>query len=280
MTFWLRCRTKRLPRGMTLLEVLVACGILVVGLASIAALLPAAGSRLGQASREDRAGNLASNALAQARSAGVIASDVFANRDRAVAIGPGIGTLATVDPSRFAAAAPELAQRIDATRGFLLEDEVVFGSPTTAATPVNDFTDGLRTFKEGLCWGGTIVPTRFPAVSGTAATFSVAVSRRAPTARSIPLEKQAAGVYRMASPDESVRGKFLRGCSYVVVPPTDATKGPRWYRIAASWKVEKPSFQAYVAFDGIDVESFAGNSPTVIGFDTLIRVDEHQVILK
>jgi Tfp pilus assembly protein PilV len=74
---------------MTLLEVLVACGILVVGLASIAAMLPAAGSRLGQAALEDRAGNLAGNALAQARSAGAIAADVFSNPNRAVSFGRG-----------------------------------------------------------------------------------------------------------------------------------------------------------------------------------------------
>lgn len=278
MTALVRHRAPHSPRGMTLLEVLVACGILVVGLASIAAMLPAAGSRLGQAAREDRAGNLAANALAQARSAGVIAADVFSNPNLSVGFGPGINTLPSVDTQRFSAAAPTLIQRIDPNRGFLLEDELVFGSPTTTETPLNDFTDGRRSFKEGLCWGATIVPTRFPATAGTAATFSVAVCRRAPTARSIPLQQQAGGLYRMVTPDESIRETFLRGCSYVVIPPTDATKGPRWYRIAASWKVDP--LQVFVAFDGADVESFAGNSPTVIGFDTIIRVDEYEVVLQ
>jgi len=45
----------------------------------------------------------------------------------------------------------------------------------------------------------------------------------------------------------------------------------------ASWSA---AGVAYVVFDGADVQTFAGNTPTVIGFDTLIRVDEHQVVLQ
>ncbi|MBM4058212.1 MAG: hypothetical protein FJ275_08255, partial [Planctomycetes bacterium] len=50
--------------GMTLLEVLVACGILVMGLASVAAMLPAAGARLAEATAIDRAGTLSANCFA------------------------------------------------------------------------------------------------------------------------------------------------------------------------------------------------------------------------
>ena len=41
--------------GFSLLEVLVACGILVIGLTSIAAILPAAGARFAEAALYDRA---------------------------------------------------------------------------------------------------------------------------------------------------------------------------------------------------------------------------------
>jgi type II secretory pathway pseudopilin PulG len=262
---------------MTLLEVLVACGILVVGLASIAAMLPAAGSRLGQAAREDRAGNLAANALSQARSAGVIAADVFSNPNRSVAFGRGVDTLPSVDGQRFAAAAPTVAQRIDPNRGFLLEDEILFSPPTTAQTPLNDFVDGRRSFKEAVCWGATLVPHRFPVTPGTAATLAIAVARSTPTTRAIPLTRHASGLYRMQIADESVRKAFLRGCSYAVVPSSDPARGPRWYRIMASWSANTGIF---VVFDGADVESFAGDTPTVIGFDTLIRVDEYEVVLQ
>ena len=263
--------------GMTLLEVLVACGILIVGLASIAAMLPAAGSRLGQAAREDRAGNLAANALAQARSAGVIAADVFSNPNLSVAFGRGLDSLPGIDGQRFAAASPALALRIDANRGFVLEDEVTFGAPATAETPVNDFADGRRSFKEAVCWGATIVPNGFPVSAGTTATLSIAVARSTPTAKAIALQGQSGGLYRMETPNDSDMKTFLRGCSYVIVLPSDTSRGPRWFRILASWKAANV---IYVVFDNADMQTFAGNSPTVIGFDTLIRVDEHQVLLQ
>ena len=278
----------RASAGMTLLEVLVACGILVVGLASIAAMLPAAGSRLGQAAREDRAGNLAANALAQARSAGVIAADVFSNPDLSVAFGSGLRAIPGLprpperqnlppDWTRFAGPAGPLALRIDPTRGFLLEDEVTFGAPATAETPVNDFADGRRSFKEAVCWGATIVPNGFPVSAGTTATLSIAVARSTPTAKAIALQGQSGGLYRMETPNDSDMKTFLRGCSYVIVLPSDTSRGPRWFRILASWKAANV---IYVVFDNADMQTFAGNSPTVIGFDTLIRVDEHQVLLQ
>ena len=127
------------------------------------------------------------------------------------------------------------------------------------------------------------MPVRFPpppgiaATSGVAATLSIAIARSTPAARAIPLQSQVSGLYQMATPDESVRKTFLRGCSYALVPPSDAQQGPRWYRIMASWSA---AGVIYVVFDGADMQAFAGNSPTVIGFDTLIRVDEHQVVLQ
>lgn len=64
------------PAGLTLLEVLVSCGILAIGLASVAALLPAAGSRFAQATQADRAGALAASVRAELVSRGLVAADV------------------------------------------------------------------------------------------------------------------------------------------------------------------------------------------------------------
>jgi len=50
-------------KGVTLLEVLIAGGILVVGLAGVAAILPAAGLILGEAMAADRAASLAHGRL-------------------------------------------------------------------------------------------------------------------------------------------------------------------------------------------------------------------------
>jgi Tfp pilus assembly protein PilV len=69
--------TRSCRAGVTLLEVLVACGILVVGLASVASILPAAGTRLAQATLEDRAGTAAANAYADIVNRGLVAADIF-----------------------------------------------------------------------------------------------------------------------------------------------------------------------------------------------------------
>ncbi len=57
--------------GITLMEVLIAIGILAVGLSSVAALLPAGGSQAKKAVMADRASSLAANALSDAMTAGI-----------------------------------------------------------------------------------------------------------------------------------------------------------------------------------------------------------------
>ena len=57
--------------GITLMEVLIAIGILAVGLSSVAALLPAAGSQAKKAVIADRAASMAENCLADAVTIGI-----------------------------------------------------------------------------------------------------------------------------------------------------------------------------------------------------------------
>jgi hypothetical protein len=264
---------------MTLLEVLISCGVLVIGLASIASLLPAAASRLGQAALEDRAGALAANAHTDAFARGLVAADLFADPAKSIGFGKGMTTLPTVAGTQFAAPTAALAQRIDLQRGFLQEDEVLFAAPATAETPLNDFPDGRRAFKEGLCWGATLVPQTFPAQAGTPAMLGVAVFRREPTLKPIALQKasQGGGLYTMSTFNESDLKTYLKSCSYVLVPSKNANEGPRWCQIAASWSVGSVAFLTFAdpAFD-----SFAPVSPTVIAFDNVVRVDQHNVILQ
>jgi hypothetical protein len=78
----------RHPRaGLSLLEVLVAGGILAVGLASVSALLPAASTRLGQATQQDRAGVLAASARAECVNRGLVAADIFSSSTSACVFG-------------------------------------------------------------------------------------------------------------------------------------------------------------------------------------------------
>jgi hypothetical protein len=279
-------------RGMTLLEVLISCGVLVVGLASIASLLPAAGSRLGQATTEDRGGTLAANARTDALARGLVAFDLFADPAKSIAFGKGMMTGTTLNAglaaARFAApVAATLNQRIDPPRGFVLEDEVLFTPPTTTETPLNDFLDGRRVFKEGICWGATLVPQAFPAKAGSPAVLGVAVFRREGQAEGIPLTTMSGGLYQMTTLDEAKLKRFLKSCSSVLVPGTDPAKGPRWFRITASWRPaldpvtnQRQNDGCYVAFADSEFATFAGANPTVIGFDNLIRVDQYNVILQ
>lgn len=288
------------PRGMTLMEVLIACGILVLGLSSIAALLPAAGARLGQANVEDRAGTLAANAYTDILTRGLVAADLFGDHTKSVAFGQGMSAATANLATQFEAPTAFLTQRIDPQRGFLLEDELLFAPPATAATPINEFLQGRRSFKEAICWGATLVPESFPAAAaelpGTPARLSVAVFRKTPESFAIALEAFN-GVYRMAPPNEAMappnellRAKFLRSCSYVLVPFKDSTRGPRWFRITASWIApidpvtrQRADPNCYVIFDDAGAEKFAdfaGSAPTIVGFDGIVRLDEYNVILE
>jgi len=280
------------PRGMTLLEVLISCGVLAVGLASIASLLPAAGSRLGQAAMEDRAGTLAANARADAAARGLLAFDLFADPDKSIGFGTGMTTLPAIypginPPPPFAAAAATLSQRIDPQRGFLLEDEVEYAPSSAAASPANAFSNGHRAFKEALRWGATLVPNAFPARVGAAAVLSVAVFRKDGLAETVPLTTMPGDLYRMTTANENMLKRLLKSCSYVLVRSATPGQGPRWFRIAASWRPPvnpatglRQNDGCYVIFADPEFGAFAGNDPTVIGFENLVRVDQYNVILE
>lgn len=276
--------TRKGRGGITLLEVLVACGILVVGLASIASLLPAAGSRLSQAALEDRTGAAAANAYAEMVNRGLVAVDLFGSgTTKACVLGQTLPLACAVAPaSSFlvsaTAVAPSVMQaRIDPVRGFQLEDELVYTMPTTADTPNNSFvsgTSGPRAYREGVCWGAMLSPQSGTAEAGGVATLSIAVFKKPGDARPIALSLTN-GLYKMASPDETVRKSYLAGCSYVLATPSASSteKIPKWFKINSSWNDG-------VIFADSTFTTFSGSTPTVIGFKNLIRVDQYPMTLE
>jgi Tfp pilus assembly protein PilV len=207
------------PRaGLSLLEVLVACGVLAIGLASVAAMLPAAGSRFGQAQLADRAGFLAANARADLLNRGVVAADVFASPAQACAFGQVATALLTINSATnqrtwhtvigqtgtngvTTPASAVVDQRIDtAGRGFVLEDDLKYLPPSGAETPRNSFmisgTAGPRTFDQSMRWGATLWPSGTTAVSaarGVPAVLGVAVFRRPGDAREFRLTGISSG---------------------------------------------------------------------------------------
>ena len=154
---------KRLPiqldakKGITLMEVLIAIGILAVGLSSVAALLPAGGSQAKKAVMADRAATLAENALADAMTAGLIRPAVLFDP---LLVGPPTAARVVIDPLGN----PSLTGVTYATfttggifgsgtavpgsvRNLFgqLRDDVLFNDPATAdSLPTNLLIEGSR----------------------------------------------------------------------------------------------------------------------------------------
>lgn len=282
--------------GLSLLEVLVACGILVIGLTSIAAILPAAGSRLTQASQADRGGTLAANAYAEMVNRGLIAADLFSSGTRACVFGRVLQAVPTVSATAgavtAAAVSGTLTARINTTRGFILEDDLTFASSTAAETPTNQFetaASAVRQYSEGVCWGAMLTCTG-SAATGVPATLTVAVFKKEagqPAALSLT---GSAGTnmlqYTTGSTngvlDEGTRKQFLPACSYVLA----VTNPPQWLRVNASWTMPGPTVsgtentqgrRSFVVLDRNPLTS--GTTLPVVGFDQLLRVDQYSVTL-
>jgi len=141
------------PGGITLLEVLIAMGILSVGLMSVAALMPAGKSQASKAIVLDRAAIVAANALADAATFGLLHFESLTPRPTGTAVidvGPGIRNVATVSLRQLgiydstAPAAPASVHRL-----FLQSrDDVVLSPPATEDDwPTNLMLDDLRAFE-------------------------------------------------------------------------------------------------------------------------------------
>lgn len=166
------------PRGFTLLEVLVACGILIVGLVSIAAILPAAASRVGEATAMDRAATLNALAMGDLQLRGLATQTLFATpaSPAGVVVGEGLSTaiLASTTASRgypgitslfsgtlritggtlervvasstipilTSPVTARLTSSLDTLRGFFLEDDLRYQPAAASSTPSNIFAIG------------------------------------------------------------------------------------------------------------------------------------------
>jgi len=276
--------------GLSLLEVLIACGVLALGLGGVAALLPAAGQRFGAAIVADRARFVAANGHADMLSRGLASAAACPGNARAFVFGPALVGAASAAPTVVAAGS---LGGIDAGRFFVAEDDVAFEyqlkpalfNPRQRMTgeravfftggPQNVFDDGglgPRKYRDSIVWGATIVPVSTPAQPGTAAVLSIVVLRRSGEPKRISLVRNADGTYQCPEADRLQR---LNGCSSVLVvaggvngPP------PAWVSVRASW----PGNVA------LDTEALApewqGQSLVVIGFEGVVRVEHHLVTLQ
>ena len=301
------------PRsGITLLEVLIACGLLVIGLSTMAALLPASSARLAQASLADRAGVLASNALADSANRCLVAVDTFPTvsstnplAGRTLAIGsllgqlPGFGVLPSGRDANeyFTAASDEGLKRCGSPRTFLLEDELLYGPPPSIADPPSnaftidgDGSPGPRQVREGVCWGATLTPKSFPPAAGGVALLSIAVFKRNGQMTSgemkvgLPVSVTRTGGFYEA--DVLASGSLLRPCTWVLAIPSSPSTAPRWFQVMSSWTFEPPAaqttrliFRNQQDFESVTGTGSTGSKATVFAFEGLVRVDEHLVTL-
>jgi prepilin-type N-terminal cleavage/methylation domain-containing protein len=302
-----RCR--RGDRGFTLLEVLVSLGIIAGALAGIAALLPAAGSRLADATDIDRAATMAANARADLVTRGLLRYQLWQQatgatpNTRAIVFGEGltIGGAAvsmTSATSTIALANPlAVAQRIDPATGFQLRDAV---QVTTVGTSIVAGSG----YDPGVCYGCMLSSTVAPSTAGAPARLSTVVFRNpSPTAQgfvltgSAGLPLQVTGTLQdngsVGSLDlataAALRKQYLGGCSWVLaVPPSGSASEPRWVAIASSWTAYapgqttgSPAGTSSLSLTGTDWWGLlSGGTLRVFGFDGLLRVDERFVNLE
>lgn len=304
----------RVP-GFTLLEVLISMGVIIMALAGIAALLPAVGSRLGEATDTDRAGTLAVNARADLANRGLCTALLWTGTTLpvntpppgnrlAVVFGESLPALATIQSATasIAAAVPgEVAARVDTTDGFLLRDAL---QVTTGGT--------VTGFNRGICYGcmlSCIVPPPppqplpqpprppSPPAQGDVARLTTVVFRRSAadvkefgliqTGSNSPVFTSGSGADAAAD-----RKRFLSGCAWVLVVSgsTPPACEPRWYQVASSWTafpavgsgvvMTSATGQSFVSLTGTDwVRLLSSGSLRAYGFDGLLRVDERFVTL-
>ena len=267
-------------RGMSLLEVLVAMGILIAGLSGVAALLPSAGSRIAEANAIDRAGALSANAYADILNRRLLSAELFNGVPigRAIVFGEVLtsATTATISLSNTT----ELAKRINSTLSvsFQSTDDLLYNlGPTNL--PVNSFeTANARSFKQGVCYGAMLSPEAFgqPVGSGSAARLTIVVFKKPTNTSQLITLTSTSGVYAITPNDEATRRRFTAGCSSLLVLPANNLP-PRFFRIGSSWTVAASSF---VAFDDAAALSAYGTPLTAIGFEGLLRSDEQIVTLE
>jgi type II secretory pathway pseudopilin PulG len=261
--------------GFSLLEVLVSSGILVIGLAGVAALIPAATARLGEASVNDRAASLSANVFADimSRRDKLLSADLFAAGQTIIAF----GTPEIIDRMHKLTACSvqgTIADRFETQSVNLYpwfsHDSLEYDRDSNGF-PGNSFAGDIRQFRQELCWFATI--TAVTATSGSPAVLTIAIVKKA-DAQIREFPGTATDSFFSTTATDEERRTFFKGCSAVL--DKEATP-PSWLHINSSWTEGWPSNlnanNTHVIFSG-------PASPTsVIAFEHVIRVDSYPIYL-
>lgn len=286
--------------GFSLLEVLVACGVLVIGLASVAAMLPAATARLQEAAATDRGSSIAAAALADFecrdlafRGLFLADSAAYLPASRAVVFGemlPSVsGAIVTSGSptvvSLSASASDQLQARINTTsgtagRGFFLEDELQY-SPGAGSTLLNVFTNGVRDFRRGACWGAMVEPYPWgsdpAAMRGVRAT--IAVFRKPGEIKRMSLTGSAGGVFSMTG-DATDSRRFLGPCAPVLAVAQSGSAAPVWLTVNSSWPQGALYYVVFREADSVYASLIQGGTLQVIGFENIQSISQQTFTLE
>ena len=258
--------------GFTILEVLISAGIMVIGLACVASLLPAAAQRMSQAVSEDRAGTLAANAYA----------DITARRPLGLlSASPGGMSWPRTHILSLGVASSDLINHVTGTlhpendssitsSDWVIQDGLDFDE--SAGSPINTFVAANRKIRDNpMCWLATLVPdagARDPVVAGDVAWLSIAVFKKQPSANEIVAGSLGStGILTIggSAVDDDTRRQFVKGCGSVLALGSN----PEWIRINASWA---DASGTHLICD----KSYSGN---VVLFANLLRVEKHRIVL-
>lgn len=216
------------------MEVLIAIGILAVGLTSVAALLPAGGSQARRAMISDRAANLAENALADAVTIGLT---------RPLSL-TGTATRVVIDPSG-ALGLPETSDVFLQSSGVLStgtggttasasalklfsqgRDDIVFTpSESDDGLPTNFFIDGARAFdgRTTCLWAIESLDDQSITEGKLARISAVVFHDRDTSARTLSASLSATGEISFTPPADRTIREILKSGTVIVVNPVAAS---------------------------------------------------------
>ena len=264
-----RCSMPRHPAGITVLEVLIAIGIVAVGLTSVLSLIPLGRTLLTKAIVADQSGALLDNARATVITSGLANVEALTGTGG----GPCPDSPLVLDPEGLASgawpaacglnpavlragatlaadAAPESGQPRTwpvSAMSFISGDDVLMTAPDNDDLPVtNRFVNGVRRAAGRASWFAVLAKSSAaPFAAGEMATLSIVVCRNRvpglmPPAAGVvapPLTLHATPVRYSLSwaaaaqlfPDRQNREVVRKG-AILLVPPSPASASPDQYR--------------------------------------------------
>lgn len=247
-------------RGITLLEVLIAIGILAIGLSSVVAILPAAKSQATRAVVLDRASGLAANLLADAATFGLLREgalsqdpDPVTNQiaiiDPAVTTALALPPLTVIQPAlRNAGIFSRSEGNADANYHRLFtegRDDVLLGDPPTPDDlPTHFFVDGARAYQGRMTALLAMAPPAGPPGHGT---LSVVVFHNRDVSQPI-VTGTLNGVTLTIAPSNVPTGRTFRD---LVKPGVVIHDGTRFQQLtSAAIQAGTPPTDAYVTLSG------------------------------